>query len=122
MGTYNIDPESEYAQLITPIMKAKQEAADWEGEMPKGSVAKAMKNSADAIDAYLAQTNLKVQIDRRWFAQYTLFGYLAQFLQVPYANLFKNKSEKELDEMLSAFALKNCVQNKTITKVLTKHL
>jgi endoglucanase len=122
MGTYNIDPESEYARLITPIMKAKQEAADWEGEMPKGSVAKAMKNSADAIDVYLAQSNLKVQIDRRWFAQYTLFGYLAQFLQVPYANLFKNKSEKELDEMLSAFALKNCVQNKIITKVLKKHL
>lgn len=122
MGTYNIDPESEYARLITPIMKAKQEAADWEGEMPNGSVAKAMKNSADAIDAYLAQTNLKVQIDRRWFAQYTLFGYLAQFLQVPYTNLFKQKSEKELDEMLSAFALKNCVQNKIITKVLKKHL
>ena len=122
MGSYNLNPDSEYVQTIQPIMKAKQEAADWEGEMPKGSVAKAMKNSADAIDAYLAQTNLKVQIDRRWFAQYTLFGYLAQFLQVPYANLFKDKSEKELDEMLSAFALKNCVQNKIITKVLKKHL
>jgi hypothetical protein len=122
MGSYNLNPDSEYVQTIQPIMKAKQEAADWEGEMPKGSVAKAMKNSADAIDAYLAQSNLKVQIDRRWFAQYTLFGYLAQFLQVPYANLFKHKSEKELDEILSAFALKNCVQNKIITKVLEKHL
>ena len=75
-----------------------------------------------SIDAYLTESNIKVQIDRRWFAQYTLFGYLAQFLQVPYANLFKDKSEKELDDMLSAFELKNCIENKTITKVLKKHL
>jgi hypothetical protein len=122
MGSFNLDPASEYVQTIAPILKAKKDAADWEGEMPKGSVAKALKNSADAIDAYLAQTNLKVQIDRRWFAQYTLFGYLAQFLQVPYANLFKDISEEKLDDMLSAFALKNCVENKTITKVLKKHL
>ncbi|HRK87850.1 MAG TPA: cellulase family glycosylhydrolase [Anaerolineales bacterium] len=122
MGSFNLDPESEYVQTIAPILKAKKDAADWEGEMPKGSVAKALKNSADAIDAYLVQTNLKVQIDRRWFAQYTLFGYLAQFLQVPYANLFKDISEEKLDDMLSAFALKNCVENKTITKVLKKHL
>ncbi len=122
MGSYNLNPESDYVRLIQPIMKAKKEAADWEGEMPRGEVAKALKNSADVIDAYLARSNLNVQIERRWFAQYSLFGYLAQFLQVPYANLFKDKSEKELDEMLSAFALKNCIQNKTITKVLTKHL
>jgi aryl-phospho-beta-D-glucosidase BglC (GH1 family) len=122
MGSFNLDPESEYAQKIAPIMKAKKDAADWEGEMPKGAVAKALKNSADAIDAYLAESNLNVQIERRWFAQYTLFGYLAQFLQVPYANLFKDMSEEKLDDMLSAFALKNCVENKAITKVLKKHL
>ncbi|MBE7434613.1 MAG: glycoside hydrolase family 5 protein [Anaerolineales bacterium] len=122
MGSFNLDPESEYVQTIAPILRAKQEAADWEGEMPSGSVAKALNNSADTIDAYLAQTNLNVQIERRWFAQYTLFGYLAQFLQVPYANLFQDMPEEKLDDMLSAFALKNCVENKTITKVLKKHL
>jgi endoglucanase len=70
----------------------------------------------------LARSSLNVQIDRRWFAQYTLFGYLAQFLQVPYANLFKDMSEEKLDDLLSAFELKNCVENKDITKVLKKHL
>ena len=80
-------------------------------------VAKALKNSADTIDAYLAQP-LKVQIDRRWFAQYTLFGYLAQFLQVPYAALFQDKSETEIDRLLSAFALRNCMRNQTLAEVL----
>ncbi len=122
MGSYNLDPESEYVRMIKPIQKAKREAADWEGEMPKGSVAKALVNSADAIDAYLSSSKLGVQIDRRWFAQYTLFGYLAQFLQVPFANLFKDRSEEKLDDLLSAFKLKNCKENKPLTEVLKKHL
>ncbi len=122
MGSYNLDPEAEYVRMIKPIQKAKREAADWEGEMPKGSVAKALVNSADAIDAYLSNSNLGVQIDRRWFAQYTLFGYLAQFLQVPYANLFKDMPEEKLDDLLSAFKLKNCKENKSLTEVLKKHL
>ena len=122
MGSFNLHPESDYVRTIAPIIQAKRNAADWEGEMPKGDVAKALKNSADAIDAYLAGSKIKVQIDRRWFAQYTLFAYLAQFLQIPYANLFNNLSEEKLDDMLSAFELRNCVENKVITKVLKKHL
>jgi hypothetical protein len=122
MGSYNLDPDSGYVKTIQPILKAKKEAADWEGEMPAGSVARALKSSADAIDAYLTGAGFEVRIDRRWFAQYTLFAYLAQFLQVPYANLFNDMSEEKLDDLLGAFELKNCVENKVITKVLKKHL
>lgn len=122
MGSYNLDPDSAFVRAISPIMKAKKEAADWEGEMPVGSVGHALKVSADTIDAYLTEAGLGVQIDRSWFAQYTLFAYLAQFLQVPYANIFKDKSEQELDEMLSAFELKNCVPNEKLLEVLRNHL
>jgi aryl-phospho-beta-D-glucosidase BglC (GH1 family) len=122
MGSFNLDPASDYVQAITPILKAKQEAADWEAEMPQGSVARALKNTADAMDTYLARASLNVQIERRWFAQYALFGYLAQLLQVPYTQRFKDMPEEKLDDLLSAFALKNCIENKAITKVLKKHL
>jgi hypothetical protein len=98
------------------------EIADWEEEMPAGPVSRALKNAADAIDACLTESRLGVQIDRRWFAQYALFGYLAQFLQVPYANLFKEITEERLEDMLSAFELKNCIENKFITAVLEKYL
>ena len=121
MGTYNLDPEAKFVQTITPILKAKQEAADWEGEMPVGSVAQALKNSADAIDTYLTESRLEVQIDRRWFAQYSLFGYLAQFLQVPYANLFKGMPEEKLDDLLSAFEFQHCVPNAPVIETLKKH-
>ena len=62
------------------------------------------------------------KIDRRWFAQYALFGYLAQFLQVPYATLFQDKTETQIGSMLSAFAYNNCVPNQPLVDVLAKHL
>ena len=122
MGSFNLNPESEYVRTIAPILKAKQEAADWQGEMPEGAVARTLNSSADALDAYLAGSGLGVQIDRSWFGQYSLFGYLAQFLQVPYANLFKEMSEEKIDDLLSAFELENCIENQEITRVLKKHL
>jgi aryl-phospho-beta-D-glucosidase BglC (GH1 family) len=122
MGSYNLDPESEYVRTISPILNAKHEAADWEGEMPKGAIAKALKHTADTIDAYLTTTNLGISIDRRWFAQYTLFGYMAQFLQVPYANLFKERSETEIDRLLQAFKLESCVANQAVLETVSKHI
>jgi hypothetical protein len=79
------------------------------------------KETADAIDRTLSDLGIPFTIERRRFAQFSLFGYLAQFLQVPYAHLFKDCSETEIDRMLSAFAFKNCVPNQPIVEVLKKH-
>jgi endoglucanase len=122
MGSFNLDPNSEYVKTIQPLIKAKHNVADWESEMPKSAVSQAMKSFVDAIDDYFMESGFDARIDRRWFAQYSLFGYLAQFLQVPYANLFKNLPEEKLDDMLNAFSLKNCIENKVITRVLKKHM
>ena len=122
MGSYNLDPESEYVQKIAPILKAKQEVSDWEGEMPEGAVAKAFKDVADTIDGYLRKNGFKIHIDRRWFTQYSLFGYLAQFLQVPYANIFEDMSEKEIDQTLQAFHIKKCIANNAVLETVKKFL
>jgi hypothetical protein len=46
---------------------------------------------------------------------------LAQFFQVPYARLFEGYSESDLERMLSAFALKNCLPNRPVVDVLKRH-
>ena len=117
MGSINVAPESEYLQRIAPILKARQLAADGEG----ASVGQKFRETADAIDRALSDLGLSFTIERRRFAQFSLFGYLAQFLQVPYAHLFKDCSETEIDRMLSAFAFKNCVPNQPVVDVLKKH-
>lgn len=122
MGSYNLDPESEYVRTIAQILRAKQQAADWEAEMPQSAISQAMKATADAIDHYLDQAGFGVHIARRWFGQYSLFAYLAQFLQAPYALLFKDKTETQIDEMLQAFRLEHCQPNEALLGVLRKHL
>jgi aryl-phospho-beta-D-glucosidase BglC (GH1 family) len=122
MGCYNLDPSSEYVQMIQPILNAKNMVADWEGEQPKGIVAGSLKSTADAVDEQLKLLGISYPIDRRWFAQYSLFGYLAQFLQIPYAYLFKDKSEEDIDRILSAFAIKNCIPNTLVINALKQQL
>lgn len=121
MGAVNVNPESEYLKLTAPILKAKHQVADWEGEMPVAAAGQALKRAADTIDSELARLGIPFKMERRRFAQYTLFGYLAQFLQVPYAHLFKDLSETRLAELLDAFAFENCTPNPAVVDVLTRH-
>ncbi len=122
MGSYHLDPDSEYVRTIAPILQAKNLAGDWRRQNPTSPAGKAFKATADAIDRELENLGLNIPIERRWFGQFALFGYLAQFLQVPYARLFTDKSEKELDRLLQAFQLQNCVPNQPLLEVLKKHL
>jgi len=122
MGALNIAPEADYLQIIQPILKAKHQAADWEGEMPTADVARQLKSTADTVDATLINLGISFKIERQRFAQYLLFGYLAQFLQVPYAHLFKDLSETQIDTLLQAFEFKRCVPNQPVIDVLRRHL
>lgn len=117
MSAIQLAPESEYLQRIAPILKAKRLVGDAED----GSVGQKFNETADAIDRLLTDLGIPFTIERRRFAQFSLFGYLAQFLQVPYAHLFKDCSEMDLDRMLSAFAFQNCIPNQPVVEVLRKH-
>lgn len=122
MSAINVAPDAEYLELIKPLLKAKHLVADWEGEMEQGAVARAMRSTADTIDEELGKLGISIKIERNRFTQFSLFGYLAQFLQVPFAHLFKHKSETEIDRMLQAFEFRNCVPNQELIDTLTKHL
>jgi endoglucanase len=122
MGAVNVHPDCDYLKVIQSILKAKHQAADWEAEMPPTSVARQMKLTADKLDDTLLNLGIKIKIERQRFAQYLLFGYLAQFLQVPYTNLFTDLDETQIDTLLQAFQLKNCVPNQTVIDVLKRHL
>lgn len=122
MGAVNVSPEAEYLQRIAPILKARQQVADWEMEMPLAAVGRKLKELADTIDLNLAELGIPLPIERQRFAQYTLFGYLAHFLQVPYAHLFKNDSETDLDRLLQAFTFQRCQPNEAFITILRKHL
>lgn len=89
--------------------------------MPASEVAQKVIDLADTVDASLNKLGLLFPIELKRFAQFTQFGYPAQFLQVPYAYLFKDLSETEIDHLLQGFAFKNCCPNEPLVAVLKKH-
>jgi aryl-phospho-beta-D-glucosidase BglC (GH1 family) len=121
MGAVNLNPDSGYLKLIDPILKAKQQVGDWDRDKPGSPVGLNMKALADSIDAAFDNLGLGMAIERKRFAQFSLFGYLAHFLQVPYAKLFQGKSEEELDTLLQVFKLGNCVPNQPVIDTLRNY-
>jgi len=121
MGTVNLDPESTYLKVIDPILKAKNLVGDWNTDKPASPVGWKMKDLADTIDDSFGKLGLGMPIERKRFAQFSLFGYLAHFLQVPYAHLFKDQSERDLDRMLQVFKLENCIPNQPVMDTLKEH-
>lgn len=121
MGTLNLAPGCDYLRLIDPVLQAKHLLDDWDSPAPATPAAAQMKALADGIDSALAGLGLDARIERNRFGQFSLFGYLAQFLQVPYARLFKDLTEAQIDALLQAFAFKNCVPNRPLEEVLKKH-
>jgi aryl-phospho-beta-D-glucosidase BglC (GH1 family) len=121
MGAVNVRADADYIKLIEPIIKAKHSVADWEMEMPKSDVSQALKATADAIDGELDRLGIPLRVERKRFAQFSLWGYLAQFLQVPYAQLFVGLSDVEIDHLLQAFKFEHCVPNESIVETLRKH-
>ena len=43
-------------------------------------------------------------------------------MQPLYSNLFKGMSENELDHILSSFSAKQCITNKGLVDVMSKHM
>ncbi len=47
--------------------------------------------------------------------------FLADSLQMEFAELFRGKSEEELDELARSFHFDNCLQRGPLNKVLSEH-
>jgi endoglucanase len=55
-------------------------------------------------------------------SQALLCFYTGTLMQPMYASLFKGLSETELDHILSSFSAKQCIPNKGLVDVLSKHM
>jgi hypothetical protein len=125
MGWVKVDPESEYMQIVAPILEAKRLLgvdffwSDWES-CSQG------RKYLDDLARYVEQTICDPDIDpmanRYYLAQEAMSGYVAGLMQPAYAKRFGNLTEIEIDEVLQSFALENCRLNQGFIDVLTKHL
>ncbi|MEO0081272.1 MAG: glycoside hydrolase family 5 protein [candidate division WOR-3 bacterium] len=124
MGLATVDPESDYARTIAPVLKAKRELGTdcWVSNQPQTQVQKQAARLADAILARLPETGVDPAQFRFYVQQSLLSNFTGAFLQPLYARCFKGMTEAQLDRTMQSFALPNCRINQGLKKVLSKHL
>lgn len=123
MGWVTLDPESEYMQIVKPVQKMKRTlGAENFVAMYAGCPGREKaKELADMIleishEAYSPGSNA----DALNYAALT--GFAAAMLQPAYARRFQGMSEEDIDRVMEAFNIKNCIVNKGYLEILKKRL
>jgi endoglucanase len=125
MGWVEVSPESEYMQLVAPMLEAKRLLAVdffWDGWEPCTSARKPLRDLARYVEQVIGDAGIDPVFNERYLAQEAMSGYVAALMQPVYAKLFENMSEDELDRVLRSFAFENCKVNQGLIDVVKKHM
>ena len=123
MGLVHVDPDSDYMQLIAPILAAKAElAADaWVGWLPDTRTGQLACDLASEIYAALGDPEVRPEFNLHHLRRAVFSGFAASMLEPSFAKRFRGMSEVELDRLLQAFSLKNCRPHADLVQVLQKY-
>ncbi len=124
MGWVVTDPESDYMQRIAPILHAKRQLQcdAWIRWLPPSPALLAVRALARLAEETIADPEITPQANERYLAKAALDNYMGLLLQAPYARLFRDLSESEIDRSLQSFAFKNCKPNQGLIDILKKHM
>lgn len=122
MGWVTVDPESDYAKIVAPVQKMKRTLGAENFVALYGEPAQGRVKSRELADLILKVSGNNIHPDSNAYTlQYAaLTGFAAANLQPAYANRFKHMKEGEIDRVLDAFLLKNCIVNKDYMTLLKK--
>ncbi len=124
MGWVALDAESEYMQIVAPILEAKREldADAWMGWLPDTPAKKLGRDLAMLIEETICDPDIKPAENLHFFKRAVFSGYAATMMEPAWAKRFKGMSEVEIDRVLQSFAFKNCQPRGDLLKVVQKHL
>jgi hypothetical protein len=121
MGWVTLDPESEYMQVIRPVLEAKlQLAADlWGRWLPPTPARQTVQRLAEIVAGVLQADPQAVHsvLDAA-----ILPDRVGTMLQPAYARCFQGMSEADLDRVLSSFSFKNCRPNEGVSRMVRRYL
>lgn len=124
MGWVMLDPLSPYIQLVKDHLEHKRllNTDFWMGWLPNTPAKTLVHTLAHEIVETINDPLVNAAGVESYLTQATMAGFIGGLLQYPYARLFKGMSERELDEVLSSFAFKNCIPHPQLHSVMAKHL
>ncbi len=112
--------DSRYAEAIAPVLRAKAELGvdlGWLGGFP-ANVDRHLSAVGDKILDHIP--GLDPPTNFRYFSQAAMSTYTADQLQQVFAGQFQDKSEAEVDDILSSFALANCQVRTKLSEVVRR--
>jgi hypothetical protein len=123
MGWVTVDPESEYLQVIRPLLDAKLElATDLWGRWLPPTPARAAVRQLGEIVAGVLGAEADPQAVHNVLEAAILPDRVGAMLQPLYARCFRGMSEADLDRVLSSFDLRKCRVNQELGSTLRKYL
>jgi endoglucanase len=123
MGLAVLDPGSEYLQRVGNFIRKKELLGtdDWMGWMPPTPVKEATARLAEQIYEVIGDDSITKRYNQPCFSQAMLCFYTGALMQRSYANLFRDLSETQIDQVLSSFSLKQCKVNDGLAAIVRKY-
>ncbi|TKX27038.1 beta-xylosidase-like protein [Elsinoe australis] len=124
-GMVFVDPESAYMKLIKPFVKKKQALAlDFWGSTSKDQIHEDVYAPFFARMKQMVPEHLqgkkypKIFNFERQFERVIRECLLSEYMVWEFAELFKDKTEQELDELAQSFRLEHCVKRQGLNNIL----
>lgn len=124
MGVVSVAPDSEYRQVLAPVLKLKAELAvdTWGPRTRPTPVQAKLAELGDLILSYLPETGVDAGRFKFYLEQSTLSSYLATFLQPLWARSFRDLTENDIDRIMQSFAFARCRVNEQLKALLSQYL
>ncbi len=123
MGLVTLDPESEYLERISSIIKMKHalNTDDWMIWLPGFKARGAVEGLAAHLEEVIGDPDIAHSYNIACLSQSVLTVYAGALIQPAYAKLFKDLSEEKIDSIMQSFSFKNCKVNDGLLDVLKKY-
>ncbi|WP_205672268.1 glycoside hydrolase family 5 protein [Ammoniphilus sp. YIM 78166] len=123
MGLVTLNPESEYLERISSIIKMKHalNTDDWMIWLPGFKARGAVEDLASHLEEVIGDPDIAHSYNIACLSQSVLTVYAGALIQPAYAKLFKDLSEEKIDSIMQSFSFKNCRVNDGLLDVLKKY-
>jgi hypothetical protein len=121
-----VDPDSAYMKLIGPFVAKKQKLGlDFWGCLNKEGVEHIYKPFIEGLKAQIPEQFHKKKYPNVWdfdrqVERVVRECLMSEYLGWEFAELFRDKTEAELDELAASFKLENCIKRERLNDTLRK--
>lgn len=124
MGWVMLNPESDYMQIISPVLRNKLllDTDFWMRWLPSTPAKQMIRDLARLIEQTIGDPDIEPSANQRYLNEAALACYTGTLMQPSYAKLFKGMSEDRIDSVLQSFSIKNCIKNEGLIEVVKKHM